>query len=197
MRLHNSGTWRHSAYVPYRKWRTRNHGSRAPRPTHIPMTVIWILRIQCIIPNHGYQSMIMTLSRQSLQSVRLKLLFFYMSQRHSYRVTILFITTKVYIRFIVWRSLLLGHFGGAFPGSHDGLEISLAFCTSRSPPQLLPSSQPFPINSTAPRRRALECKKRTSSKCSSNLNEHFKQLLTCDKEINCCLCVTFHYHFWG
>ena len=76
MRLHNSGTWRNSAYVPYRKWRTRNHGSRAPRPTHIPMTVIWILRIQCITPNHGYQSMIMTLSRQSLQSVRLKLLFF-------------------------------------------------------------------------------------------------------------------------
>ena len=76
MRLHNSGTWRHSAYVPYRKWRTRNHGSRTPRPTHIPMTVIWILRIQCIIPNRGYQSMIMTLSRQSLQSVRLKLLFF-------------------------------------------------------------------------------------------------------------------------
>ena len=77
MRLHNSGTWRHSAYVPYRKWRTRNHGSRAPRPTHIPMTVIWILRIQCIIPNHGYQSMIITLSRQSLQSLRLKLLFFF------------------------------------------------------------------------------------------------------------------------
>ena len=77
MRLHNSGTWRHSAYVSYRKWRTRNHGSRAPRPTHIPMTVIWIIRIQCIIPNHGYQSMIMTLSRQSLQSVRLKLLFFF------------------------------------------------------------------------------------------------------------------------
>ena len=76
MRLQNSGTWRHSAYVPYRKWRTRKHGSRAPRPTHIPVTVIWILRIQCIIPNHGYQSMIMTLSRQSLQSVRLKLLFF-------------------------------------------------------------------------------------------------------------------------
>ena len=77
MRLHNSGTWRHSAYVPYRKWRTRKHGSRATRPTHIPMTVIWILRIQCIIPNHGYQSMIMTLSRQSLQSVSLKLLFFF------------------------------------------------------------------------------------------------------------------------
>jgi hypothetical protein len=76
--VQHRGTWRHSASVPYRKWRTRNHGSRAPRPTHIRMTIIWILRIQCIIPNHGYQSMIMTLSRQSLQSVRLKLLFFFL-----------------------------------------------------------------------------------------------------------------------
>jgi hypothetical protein len=27
-----------------------------------------------------------------------------------------------------------GHFGDAFPGSHDGLEISLTFCTSVGKP---------------------------------------------------------------
>ena len=30
-------------------------GFRAPRPNQIPITVIWILCIQCIIPNHSYQ----------------------------------------------------------------------------------------------------------------------------------------------
>lgn len=40
----------------------------------------------------------------------------------------------MYIHFIVLSVLLLGHFRGAFPGSHDGLEISLTFCTSLSPP---------------------------------------------------------------
>ena len=66
MRLHNS----RARDVTARAYRTGND-SRAT------MAPIWILRIQCIIPNHGYQSMIMTLSRQSLQSVRLKLLFFF------------------------------------------------------------------------------------------------------------------------